>query len=73
MLSSFFLEPPDFTSGIVLHGKKDVTEVCKLIHRDLLDQFKFALVWGTSAKHTPQKVGLSHVLEDEDVIEIVKK
>ncbi len=39
----------------------------------MVTQFKYALVWGTSAKHTPQKVGLSHVLEDEDVIQIVKK
>jgi ribosome-interacting GTPase 1 len=35
--------------------------------------FKYALVWGISVKHNPQKVGLSHVLEEGDVIQIVKK
>lgn len=40
--------------------------------------FKFdfsfsALVWGSSVKHNPQKVGKDHTLEDEDVIQIVKK
>lgn len=32
-----------------------------------------ALVWGSSVKHNPQKVGKDHVLEDEDVIQLVKK
>lgn len=32
-----------------------------------------ALVWGTSVKHNPQKVGKEHVLCDEDVVQLVKK
>lgn len=32
-----------------------------------------ALVWGSSVKHMPQKVGKDHVLNDEDVVQIVKK
>ena len=32
-----------------------------------------ALVWGTSVKHNPQKVGKEHVLADEDVVQIIKK
>lgn len=32
-----------------------------------------ALVWGSSVKHQPQKVGIEHVLNDEDVVQIVKK
>jgi len=31
------------------------------------------LVWGSSVKHQPQKVGKDHILGDEDVIQIVKK
>lgn len=31
------------------------------------------LVWGTSARHYPQHCGLSQVLNDEDVVQIVKK
>lgn len=32
-----------------------------------------ALVWGASVKHQPQKVGKDHTLQDEDVVQIVKK
>jgi ribosome-interacting GTPase 1 len=32
-----------------------------------------ALVWGSSVKHNPQKVGKEHILNDEDVVQIVKK
>lgn len=32
-----------------------------------------ACVWGSSVKHNPQRVGKEHVLNDEDVVQIVKK
>ena len=32
-----------------------------------------ALVWGSSVKHNPQNVGKEHILNDEDVVQIVKK
>ena len=38
-----------------------------------LRQLKYALVWGTSVKHKPQKVGKDHVLQDEDIVQLVKK
>ena len=30
---------------------------------------RFATVWGQSCKHIPQRVGLKHELEDEDVVQ----
>jgi uncharacterized protein len=33
--------------------------------------FKYAWVWGQSTKHSPQKVGLQHLLGDEDVVQVV--
>ncbi|KAI8044474.1 hypothetical protein M5D96_000639 [Drosophila gunungcola] len=50
-----------------------VEHVCHAIHRTLAAQFKYALVWGTSTKYSPQRVGIAHVMADEDVIQVVKK
>ncbi len=46
---------------------------CDQVHRTLKETFKYAMVWGASARHVPQRVGLSHVVADEDVVSIVAK
>uniref|UniRef100_A0A6B2L6A7 OBG-type G domain-containing protein n=1 Tax=Arcella intermedia TaxID=1963864 RepID=A0A6B2L6A7_9EUKA len=67
---------PSFDAPIVLtEGRGGVTieNACRQIHKDLLENFKYAMVWGTSTKYNPQRCGLSHCLEDEDVLQIVIK
>jgi len=65
---------PDYTAPVILPADRNKMEdFCMRIHRTLLAQFKFALVWGKSAKHNPQRVGKDHELCDEDVVQIVKK
>lgn len=65
---------PDYSAPVVIPRKNaTVQKFCERIHRTLMDQFKNALVWGTSAKHNPQRVGKDHVLEDEDVVQIIKR
>ncbi|KAG3262610.1 DRG1-like [Ictidomys tridecemlineatus] len=65
---------PDYTSPVVLpYSRTTVKDFCMKIHKNLIKEFKYALVWGLSVKHNPQKVGNDHTLEDEDVIQIVKK
>lgn len=59
---------PDFTQPLILRSGSTVEDVCHCVHRDFAARFKYALVWGTSAKHQPQRVGLSHKVEDGDVI-----
>ncbi|KAJ8251829.1 hypothetical protein GJAV_G00225870 [Gymnothorax javanicus] len=66
-------ERPDFTDAIIMRRGASVEHVCHRIHRTLASQFKYALVWGTSTKYSPQRVGLTHIMEHEDVIQIVKK
>uniref|UniRef100_A0A7S2QTH0 OBG-type G domain-containing protein n=1 Tax=Chlamydomonas chlamydogama TaxID=225041 RepID=A0A7S2QTH0_9CHLO len=65
---------PDFNDPVVLHrGKCTVEDFCNKIHKTMMKQFKYALVWGQSVKHRPQRVGKDHVLMDEDIVQIVKK
>ena len=69
-------EQPDFSEPIVLRKNKGgftVQNLVSNIHKDLLNNFKEAIVWGKSVKYCPQKCGLKHVLADEDVVEILKK
>lgn len=39
----------------------------------MIKDFRYAMVWGSSVKFNPQKVGKDHQLEDEDVVQIIKK
>ncbi|CAG8504644.1 2743_t:CDS:10 [Diversispora eburnea] len=66
-------EYPDFDGGLIVRKGSTVEHVCHAVHRSLVDEFRYALVWGISAKHNPQRVGLSHIIENEDVIQVVKK
>lgn len=50
-----------------------VEDVCNHIHRDFVKKFKYALVWGRTVKHQPQRVGLKTQLSDEDVIALYTK
>lgn len=65
---------PDFNEPVVLRSDRcTVEDFCNAIHKSLVEEFKNALVYGSSVKHQPQVVGLGHVLEDEDVITIHKR
>ncbi|KAG8380137.1 hypothetical protein BUALT_Bualt07G0162300 [Buddleja alternifolia] len=69
-------QQPDFSEPVVLsagRGGCTVEDFCNHIHRSLVKDVKYVLVWGTSARHNPQNCGLSHGLHDEDVVQIVKK
>lgn len=63
----------DFSDPMVIRNKSTIEQVCDSIHKDFKNSFKYALVWGSSAKHNPQKCGLNHVVNDEDVVSIVTK
>lgn len=63
----------DMTDPLVLLNGATVKSVCEHLHRDFVRLFRYALVWGPSAKFPGQSVGLSHTLEDEDILTIVTR
>jgi len=49
---------PDYNAPVVMKAQRcTVEDFCNRIHKTLIKQFKYALVWGNSAKHNPQRVG----------------
>ncbi|ETO08232.1 developmentally-regulated GTP-binding protein 1 [Reticulomyxa filosa] len=65
---------PDLDDPVILSKDKcTIEDFCLKIHKRLAEEFNYAWVWGTSAKFNPQKVGKNHKLDDEDVVQIVKK
>jgi len=66
---------PDFGEPVILSADRGGTTVehfCNQLHRDVSKSLNYAAVWGTSSKHYPQRCGAVHVLQDEDVVQIVK-
>ncbi len=69
----FLKEPrkePDMKEPLIIKRDSSVQDVCDKLHRDFKKRFRFARVWGKSAKHPAQKVMLKHFLKDEDVLEV---
>ncbi|MCX8184254.1 MAG: GTPase [Sulfolobales archaeon] len=55
---------------LVIPKGSTVEDAVKYIREEFLKYFKYARIWGPSAKYPGEKVGLDHVLSDGDVIEI---
>ncbi|MEM0487142.1 MAG: GTP-binding protein [Sulfolobales archaeon] len=55
---------------LVIPRGSTVEDAIKHIREDFLKHFKYARIWGPSAKYPGEKVGLDHVLSDGDIIEI---
>ncbi|MBR9678567.1 MAG: TGS domain-containing protein [Nanoarchaeota archaeon] len=47
-----------------------VKDMAKKIHKDFIEGFKFARVWGDSADFPGQRVGLNHCLMDGDTLQL---
>jgi len=69
-----YLKPPggkaDMNNPMILRRGAKVEDVCKKLHRDFVENFKYAKVWGKSVKFDGQRVGLDHIVEDGDILTI---
>ena len=63
----------DFKEPFIAREGDAVEDVCNKIHRRMKKQFRYGMVWGKSVKFGGQRVGLNHILLDEDVLTIIKK
>ena len=51
------------------HGAT-INDLAKNIHKEMFQNFMFAMVWAKRLPFSPKKVGLGFVLEDGDIVEI---
>jgi len=58
---------------LALKKNSTIRDLAEHVHKDFIKQFKFARIWGSSAKFKGQRVGLDHKLKEEDIVELHTK
>jgi len=75
-LIKVYLKPrngsPDFEEPLIVTAGSTIFDVCQKIHRKFAGEAKFALVSGTSVRFSPQRVGMDHVVQDRDIVTIIR-
>ncbi len=61
---------PSLKDPITLDKNSTIKEMAGFVHKDFIKKFNYAKIWGKSAKHNGQVVGMEHQLKDDDVVEI---
>ena len=61
----------DMEEPMIMHKGNTLNDLCVKLHRDFVNRFKFARVWGKTAKFPGQAIRkLAKELHDNDVIEL---
>lgn len=60
----------DLKMPLIMTRNSKIEDVCNKLHRDFVKKFKFARVWGRSAKFAGQRLMTTHVLQDGDILEL---
>ena len=47
-----------------------INDLARNIHKEMLENFMFAMVWAKRLPFSPKKVGMNFVLDDGDIVEI---
>ncbi len=64
-------KPADLNEPLIIQTDATLENMCSKLHKDFVKKFRFARVWGKSAKFDGQKIlRLDHTLKDGDVVEI---
>ncbi len=61
----------DMDEPMIVRYGSTIGDICDRLHRDFRNRFRYAQVWGESAKHRGQHTGLDHVLFDNDIVTII--
>ncbi|MGA9140186.1 MAG: GTP-binding protein [Methanocella sp.] len=64
-------EQADLDEPMIMREGSTVGDICDRLHKDFRRKFRYARVWGDSAKHAGQRVGLDHGLLDGDIVTVI--
>ncbi|MDY9925821.1 GTP-binding protein [Methanosarcina sp.] len=64
-------EPADMEEPLIVMSGTNIGQICDRLHRDFRRKFRYAQIWGPSAKHPGQRVGLDHTMQDEDILTVI--
>ena len=72
-----FLKPrgkeADMKEPLIVKSGTDIGMVCDLLHREFRRKFRYAYVWGKSAKFPGQTVVIEHEMADGDILTLVTR
>ena len=60
----------DMKEPMIIFKGASIRDICDKTHKDFAKKFRFARVWGKSAKHPGQRLMLKHILKDKDIVEL---
>ncbi|MBI3033873.1 GTP-binding protein [Candidatus Woesearchaeota archaeon] len=55
---------------LIMRSGCTVRDVCRRLHRDFEQKFRYAKVWGKSAKYPGERFKIDHAMQDGDILEI---
>ena len=62
---------PDTNIPLIMRKGNTLKDFCLKLHKDFISKFRFARIWGKSARFGGMPVRkLGHILEDNDIVEI---
>jgi small GTP-binding protein len=72
-----FLKPQggeaDLEEPLIVKEHSDVGMICDVLHREFRPKFRYANVWGPSAKFPGQIVGIDHKMLDGDILSLITR
>ena len=62
-----------YEEPLIMKRNCSILDICNKLHRNFARDYRYANVWGNSVKFDQQKVGLDHVLKNNDVVTIMTR
>ena len=66
-----FNKKADMDEPLIMWKGATLRDLCSKLHKDFVNKFRFARIWGKSVRFEGMKVTrLDHKLEDSDIVEL---